>query len=117
MWPRKPLKVFTKQGLNILGVKIGEVKAGKKGVSIAYTDKDGKAQKLDADRLIVSVGRVPNTDGLNAEAVGLKLTSAARSNVDGHCRPTCPACGRWATSCAARCWRTRRWKRASWLPS
>lgn len=43
-------------------MKIGEVKTTANGVSIAYTDKDGNAQTLDADRLIVSVGRVPNTD-------------------------------------------------------
>jgi dihydrolipoamide dehydrogenase len=92
---KEAAKVFAKQGLNIqTGVKIGEVKASKKGVSIAYTDKDGKAQKLDADRLIVSVGRIPNTDGLNAEAVGLQLTDRGQINVDGHCRTNLP--GVWA---------------------
>ena len=60
-------KAFTRQGLKIqLGVKIGEVESGKKGVGVAYTDAAGKEQKLDCDRLIVSIGRVPNTDGLNA---------------------------------------------------
>ncbi|MCE1242687.1 dihydrolipoyl dehydrogenase [Oryzomicrobium sp.] len=84
---KEALKVFTKQGLNInLGVKIGDVKVTKKGVSIAYTDKDGKAQKLDADRLIVSVGRVPNTDGLNADKVGVKLDERGFVQVDGHCQ-------------------------------
>ena len=92
---KEAAKIFTKQGLNILtGVKIGEVKVAKKGVSIDYTDKDGKAQKLDADRLIVSVGRVPNTDGLNAEGVGLQLTERGQINVDGHCRTNLP--GVWA---------------------
>ena len=92
---KEALKVFTKQGLGIhTGVKIGEVKVSKKGVSIDYTDKDGKAQKLDADRLIVSVGRIPNTDGLNAEAVGLQLTERGQINVDGHCRTNLP--GVWA---------------------
>jgi len=92
---KEALKVFTKQGLGIhTGVKIGEVKVSKKGVSIDYTDKDGKAQKLDADRLIVSVGRIPNTDGLNAEAVGLQLTDRGQVNVDGHCRTNLP--GVWA---------------------
>ncbi len=92
---KEAAKIFTKQGLNILtGVKIGEVKIAKKGVSIDYTDKDGKAQKLDADRLIVSVGRVPNTDGLNAEGVGLQLTERGQINVDGHCRTNLP--GVWA---------------------
>ena len=58
-------KLFTKQGLNInMGVKIGDVKADKKGVVVNYTDSAGKAAKLECDRLIVSVGRVPNTDKL-----------------------------------------------------
>jgi dihydrolipoamide dehydrogenase len=84
---KEALKVFTKQGLNInLGVKIGDVKVTKKGVSIAYTDKEGKAQKLDADRLIVSVGRIPNTDGLNADKVGVKLDERGFVQVDGHCQ-------------------------------
>lgn len=92
---KEALKLFTKQGLNIqMGVKIGEIKAGKKDVSIAYTDKDGKEQKLEADRLIVSIGRVPNTDGLNAEAVGLKLDARGFVEVDGHCATNLP--GVWA---------------------
>ncbi len=92
---KEALKIFTKQGLNInLGVKIGEVKVGKKNVSISYTDKDGAEHKLDADRLIVSVGRVPNTDGLNAEAVGLKLNERGMIEVDDHCRTNLP--GVWA---------------------
>jgi len=92
---KEAAKVFAKQGLNIqTGVKIGEVKTTKKGVTVAYADKDGKEQKIDADRLIVSVGRIPNTDGLNAEAVGLQLTERGQINVDGHCRTNLP--GVWA---------------------
>ena len=92
---KEAAKIFRKQGLDIqLGVTIGAVKVAKKGVSIAYTDKDGQAQKLDADRLIVSVGRVPNTEGLNAEAVGLKLDERGRIDVDDHCRTNLP--GVWA---------------------
>jgi dihydrolipoamide dehydrogenase len=80
-------KIFTRQGLNILtGVKIGEVKVGKKDVTIAYTDKDGKAAQLNADRLIVSIGRIPNTEGLNAGAVGLKLSGRGQIEVDAHCK-------------------------------
>jgi dihydrolipoamide dehydrogenase len=92
---KEALKVFTKQGLAIkLGVQIGEVKIGKKGVTIAYKDKDGADQKLEADRLIVSVGRVPNTQGLNPEAVGLKITERGMIEVDDHCRTNLP--GVWA---------------------
>ena len=84
-------KVFSKQGLKIhLGVKIGEVKTSKKGVSIAWTDAQGAAQVLDADRLIVSVGRVPNTEGLNLEAIDLAIDERGFIPVDGHCATKVP---------------------------
>jgi len=88
-------KAFDKQGLKIeLGVKVGEVKASKKGVAIAYTNAKGEAQTLEADKLIVSIGRVPNTIGLNAEAVGLKLGERGDILVDADCRTNLP--GVWA---------------------
>jgi dihydrolipoamide dehydrogenase len=84
---KEALKVFTKQGLDIkTGVTLGETKISKKGVSLAYTGKDGKEGKLEVDRLIVSVGRVPNTDGLNADVVGLKINERGQIEVDAHCR-------------------------------
>jgi len=80
-------KAFVKQGLKIeLGVKVGEVKVGKKGVSVAWTNVKGEAQTLDVDKLIVSIGRVPNTIGLNAEAVGLQLDERGAIVVDGDCK-------------------------------
>ena len=88
-------KLFTKQGLAFnFGVKIGDIKVTKKGVAIDYTDKDGKAQKLEADRLVVSIGRIPNTQGLAADKVGLKLNERGMVEVDGHCRTNLP--GVWA---------------------
>ncbi|MBL0918237.1 MAG: dihydrolipoyl dehydrogenase [Hydrogenophaga sp.] len=88
-------KAFDKQGLKIeLGVKVGEIKTAKKGVSIAYTNAKGEAQTLDADKLIVSIGRVPNTIGLNAEGVGLQLDERGAIVVDGDCKTNLP--GVWA---------------------
>ncbi|WP_176300200.1 dihydrolipoyl dehydrogenase [Burkholderia vietnamiensis] len=88
---KEAAKLFKKQGLDIhLGVKIGDVKTTENGVSIAYTDKDGNAQTLDADRLIVSVGRVPNTDNLGLEAIGLKANERGFIDVDDHCRTAVP---------------------------
>ncbi|WP_334041231.1 dihydrolipoyl dehydrogenase [Burkholderia ambifaria] len=88
---KEAAKLFKKQGLDIqLGVKIGDVKTIADGVSIAYTDKDGNAQTLDADRLIVSVGRVPNTDNLGLEAIGLKANERGFIDVDDHCRTAVP---------------------------
>src|SRR5437867_7692419 len=66
-------KLFTKQGLAIqLGVSITKV-AAKKEVIVDYTDANKKNQSATFDKLIVSIGRVPHTAGLNAESVGLKL--------------------------------------------
>ena len=88
-------KAFDKQGLKIeLGVKVGEITNGKKGVSIAYTNAKGEAQTLDADKLIISIGRVPNTIGLGAEAIGLQLDERGAIVVDGECRTNVP--GVWA---------------------
>ena len=79
-------KAFIKQGLKInLGIKITEVKAGKKGVAVSYADASGAPQTLECDKLIVSIGRVPNTTGLNAQAVGLKLDERGFVAVDDNC--------------------------------
>ncbi|MEY4560836.1 MAG: hypothetical protein RLZZ618_113 [Pseudomonadota bacterium] len=84
-------KALKKQGLKIeLGVKIGEIKNGAKGVSVAYANAKGEAQTLEVDKLIVSIGRVPNTVGLNGEAVGLKLEERGAIAVDGECKTNLP---------------------------
>jgi dihydrolipoamide dehydrogenase len=84
-------RIFTKeQGLDIvLGARIGRITTGKKGVSIEYAGTDG-AHKLECDRLIVSIGRVPNTDGLETAAAGLKLDSRGFIEVDADCRTNLP---------------------------
>jgi dihydrolipoamide dehydrogenase len=84
-------KAFTKQGLKIeLGVKVGEVRKDKTGITVAYTSAKGESQRLEVDRLIVSIGRVPNTNGLNCEAVGLKLDERGAVVVDDECRTNLP---------------------------
>jgi dihydrolipoamide dehydrogenase len=88
---REAKKAFDKQGLKIeLGVKVGRVSVGKKGVSVAWTDAKGESRTLEVDKLIVSIGRVPNTVGLNAEAVGLRLDERGAVMVDGDCRTNLP---------------------------
>jgi dihydrolipoamide dehydrogenase len=92
---REAWKVFTKkQGLNIhLDVKINKVSQGKNGVTVEY--ENGEAgQVLECDRLIVSVGRVPNTDGLGVDAIGLPIDERGRVVVDEHCQTSLP--GIWA---------------------
>lgn len=92
---KEAAKVFAKQGLKIeLGAKVGEVKAAKKGVTVAYTNAKGEAQELAVDKLIVSIGRVANTIGLNPEAVGLQLDERGAIVVDAECKTNLP--GVWA---------------------
>jgi dihydrolipoamide dehydrogenase len=85
-------KIFTRtQALDIeLGVSIGEVSESKKGLSIQYDAQDKSSKTFECDRLIVSVGRVPNTEGLGAESVGLKFDAKGFIEVDKNCRTTLP---------------------------
>ncbi len=79
-------KVFAKQGLKMeFGVSISKVLSSKNNVKVEYKAADGAAKTLDVDRLIVSIGRVANTNGLNAEGVGLKLEHGFIA-VDENCR-------------------------------
>ena len=90
---REAAKVFARQGLKIeLGVKIAKVYKNKT-VMVQYAASDGSSKTLECDRLIVSIGRSANTEGLNAEGVGLKLERGFIA-VDGDCRSNLP--GVWA---------------------
>jgi len=79
-------KSLKKQGLDIrLGTHVTATKTTKNGVRVTYEDGDGE-QQAEFDKLIVAVGRKPNTDSLGAEATGLKLDQRGFIQVDDHCR-------------------------------
>jgi dihydrolipoamide dehydrogenase len=80
-------KIFNeRQKLDIqLGITLGKTEVTRKGVSLEY-EQEGKRQKLECDKLVVSVGRIPNTDQLGAENVGLKIDGRGFIEVDAHCR-------------------------------
>jgi dihydrolipoamide dehydrogenase len=83
---KEAAKVFARQGLKIeLGVKVGKVEK-KKTVTVQYDT----SKTLECDRLIVSIGRVPNTEGLNAAGVGLELDERGFIAVDDDCRTNLP---------------------------
>ncbi|MVN87969.1 dihydrolipoyl dehydrogenase [Deinococcus sp. HMF7620] len=87
---REAQKQFQKQGLAFhFGVNISRVEQDDTGVSVTYTEKE---QEVTArfDKLIVSIGRVPHTAGLGAEAVGLALDERGFVKVDGHFRTNLP---------------------------
>jgi dihydrolipoamide dehydrogenase len=84
-------KAFAKQGLAIkLGVGISAVRAGGDDVAVDFTDGGGAKQTALFDRLIVSIGRVPMTAGLGAEAVGLALDPRGFIVVDDECKTSLP---------------------------
>ena len=83
-------RAFAKQGLAIhTGVTITKVTA-KKSVSVEYTDSAGAGHSATFDKLIVAIGRVANTQGLNAEGVGLALDAGGCIAVDAECRASLP---------------------------
>jgi len=81
---------LTLQGMDIrLGAKVGKVTVAGKHVSLTYGDGQGE-HELRADRLLVATGRRPNTEGLHAEAAGLKLDEHGFIVVDEHCHTSVP---------------------------
>lgn len=72
-------KVFEKQGLQFrLGSRVTGAKAKGKGVVVELAE----GEPVEADRVLVAVGRAPNTEGLNLDAVGVKLDDRGRVEVD-----------------------------------
>ncbi len=83
-------KLFEKQGLKFeLGVAIDGAEPNGETVTVRYR-VGGEQREVVADRVIVAVGRVPNTDGLDAAAVGLAIDERGRVVVDEHCRTNLP---------------------------
>ena len=73
------LKILKKQGLKFhLSTKVNSVKKNSNGAIIEATSKEGDIKKFDADVVLMSVGRKPNTNGLNLKKVGIKLDDKGR---------------------------------------
>lgn len=81
-------KIFSKEpGLSIqTKIDIKKIKTAKNSVTVEYIDADSNAQKLEVDKLIVAVGRVPNTAGLGIEKVEVKTDERGFITVDEYCR-------------------------------
>ena len=77
-------KIFKKQGFEFrLSTKV--TKAERKGDSVTLTvepAKGGAAETIEADVVLVSIGRRPNTEGLALEAAGIKLNARGQIEVD-----------------------------------
>ncbi len=79
-------KELKKQGLNIeLGAKVSATEIQNDQVNVQF-EQNGESQSITVDKLIVAVGRKPNTEGLNAEQTGLKLDARGFIETDHQCR-------------------------------
>jgi dihydrolipoamide dehydrogenase len=77
-------KILTKQGIKFrLESKVNSVKNNNQSVTINFTDlKNSKNETLDFDKVLVSVGRKPYTDGLNLSKLGIKKDNKGRVEVN-----------------------------------
>jgi dihydrolipoamide dehydrogenase len=83
-------KQLGRQGLDIrLGAKVTATEVQGDTVTVHY-ERGGKTEEIQVDKLIVAVGRKPNTQGLGAEAAGLKLDTRGFIEVDEDCRTALP---------------------------
>ena len=65
-------RVFRKRGINFYtGAKVEKVEKTKAGISVAFS-ADGKQQKIDADKILIAVGRKPNTENVGVEKTRIK---------------------------------------------
>jgi len=67
-------RVFRKRGINTnVGAKVDKVEETKTGVTINFTTSDGKPQKLEAERLLVAVGRRPLTENIGLDKTKIQV--------------------------------------------
>lgn len=97
---KQALRSFTGQGLDIrLGSRVTSCEVKKDQINLCYQDENGD-HDIQFDRLIVAVGRRPNTTGLAADEASLLLDEWGFIHVDESCRTNLP--GVWAIGDAVR---------------
>jgi len=83
---KETLKDFKKQGLDIrLGCRLTSSKSLKNSVNITY-ETEAKSEEMKFDKLIVAVGRKPNTQDVFSDDSGVDLDDRGFINVDDHCQ-------------------------------
>jgi dihydrolipoamide dehydrogenase len=85
-------RALTKQGLKFkLGSKVTKAETTDSGVTLTVEPaKGGAAETLQADIVLVAIGRRPLVEGLGLDKVGVKLTAHGRIAVDAHLQTSVP---------------------------
>ena len=77
------MKILKKQGIKFhMKHKVEKIQKNNDGSVISTTDKDGNKKDFDCDVVLISVGRKPNTDGLNVKAARIELDEKQRIKTD-----------------------------------
>jgi dihydrolipoamide dehydrogenase len=77
------MKILKKQGIKFnMQNKVETIKKDKSGVVVSTIDKDGNKNSFDCDVALISVGRKPNTNGLNLDSIGIELDKQKRVKTD-----------------------------------
>ena len=81
------MKILKKQGINFnMQHKVEHIQKNNSGAKVMTIDKDGKKNEFDCDVVLISVGRKPNTNGLNLEKIGVRLDKKNRISTDKNFR-------------------------------
>ena len=93
---KESAKIFKKQGMTLrLSTKVtGVTVKGSKATLTLEPSAGGAAETLEADCVLVSIGRRPNTDRLGLEAIGLEPNQRGQIEIDHEFRTAVP--GVWA---------------------
>lgn len=88
---REITKQYKKLGIPIhTSAKVETVTDNGNSVTVTYTDKDGKKQSVDADRVMMSVGFAPRLDGFGLETTGVEVTERGAIAIDDYMRTSVP---------------------------
>ncbi len=77
------MKILKKQGINFhLQHKVEKIKKNESGVTISTVDQNKNKKDFECDVVLISVGRKPNTKGLDLEKIGVELDEKKRIKTD-----------------------------------
>lgn len=83
-------RTFTKAGMAVYsGAKSTQVEKTGQGARVSIETRDGQRVQVDVEKVLVAIGRDPNSDGIGLEDVGVK-TSRGLIDVDGQYQTSVP---------------------------
>ncbi len=67
------MRAFNKRGIkSFVGTKVEKIEKTKNGIAVAFTSPDGKQQRIEAEKILIAVGRAPNTENVGLDKTKIK---------------------------------------------